>query len=468
VPIGRSRLATAAARDVATTWAAAQADDKARLEGLGLVLAHLGPLDTALLATALQRLDVEASHLLEVHRRHLLGMHTWTGDVSRAAHAVAAALGAQVAGLQKESRASLAVAGTGTITDPTGDAAFPQNALAQRTVDGMLRAHHLKTPKVRAFRLHSADGVLAVLTRPTDTAIHVHLVVYGQNGVDLYDLDSGRRIRHLVDAPSVNEPFTSARVAGPNLVASFDAGSDILAANGTLVRFLKAATVYAARDGIWSVRPFLPTSEVQRLADNGEPQGGPIEVPRGWYPVAVETDGTMLLATQTYDNAALWSPGRTQVQRLAGAPCLSNATADGAVAAFISGQGCVPDTVIVLSHSQRHDVRAPGRLTFFGTPAIDPTGRHIAVTLTNSQDADVLTDHVAIVDVATGKLSVLPTQVQATAEGWSPDGEWLLVRLADPEATGRLALWQIGGDGRLHSVRLPIDGDGLLAPASFG
>lgn len=466
VPIGARQLATAAARDVAKTWVAAKADDEARLTSLALVVTKLGSHDTPWLAQALHKLDLETVNALEHHRRHLRSMRTWAADTKHAAAAAATALNAQIAGLRAEAAHAADVAANATITDPTvaTGTATNLNTAAGRLIDAMLKSHHVRTPKIRSFRLHAADDVIAVLNRPTDTLIHLRLLVSSPGGLDLYDLDTSRHVGHVIDQP--NDQFNSVEIAGPNIVTSYDEATEVVAPSGHVLRRLDGAITYAASNGLWTVRLTPTSGTVQHLDDNGAALHAPIPFPHGWYPAGMEADGTMLLGGQSSE-LGLWSPGRSHVRPVA-AECATNLAAAGPVAAFVAGRACAPETLVVLTSSQRYDVQAPADLTYLGIPVIDSTGQHIAITLANSQGDGSLSPRLGIVDVATGELTLLPVSIEATPESWSPDGRWLLVRNADPLEPGRLALWQLGGDGRLRSVRLAISGDAILVPSSFG
>jgi hypothetical protein len=466
VPVARNQLATAAAQDVAKTWATAQADDEARLTSLSLVVTRLGSQDAQWLAQASRKLDIETANALEQHRRHLRSIRSWASDTKHAAAAAAAALAAQIAGLRDEAARASVIGDEATMTDPTVSfgAAASLTATAGRLIDAMLKHHHVRKPKIRSFRLHAADGVLAILSRPTDTLTHLRLLASSPGGLDLYDLDTGRHIGHVIDQPS--DQFNSVEIAGPNILTSYDGATEVVAPNGRILRRLDGTITYAVSDGLWTVRLTPTSGTVQHLDDTGSAVAAPTQFPRSWYPAAMEADGTMLLGGQSSE-LGLWSPGQTHVRPVS-AQCATNLAAAGQVAAFVAGRGCRPETLVVLTSSHRYDVQAPPDLTYLGIPVIDSTGQHIAITLANTEGGGSLSPRLGIVDLATAKLHLLPESIEATPEGWSPDGQWLLVRNADPLQPGRLALWRLNGDGRLHSVRLPVSGDAILAPSSFG
>lgn len=460
VPRVESHLAGDAAAWLQGQWSLATAYDAARQSTQAQAGEHAARADRQLLTDLVSAADDEEARRLEQIADDVRRHRSWSGDVHHAQTAVLSALAAEAHDL-RAGAAKPAVFFSGSYYSPSNvsDDTRRLEDTAGRLVAVCAQRHHVHAPSPGRVQLTAAGALLRRLERTTDEPVPLRLAVEGDAGLDIWNLMTGR-VEQQIDKVHLADGFITPRRVGASLLVEPAGHWLLVPPGGSRPIRLPAADQYlpAADGAVWSVSD----ATVRRLDDRGRPAGGRYALPTGYdLPFGASAD-SLLLARRIdpYDEASppvSWTPRSGRIVPLTGA-CDANAVATGHVVAYLpcnlAGYIAVLDTRTGVVRR----LRMPHRLlATIDVLLLSPDGRRLATEVTRSEGADPTQSTLAVVDVASGAVTLLPAGAPLA---WSADGSVLVIDAdVDPtpgtSSTEPLAYWTVGSS-RLAPIRISI------------
>ena len=234
----------------------------------------------------------------------------------------------------------------------------------------------------------------------------------------------------------------------------------------TVVGAAYGAAAAASQGDLW-LTAFLPGADIgaasgtiQEVTTAGQGVGPPSQLPSG-YVIDRAVKGGLLLAAYALGPGPvmdyLWDPVTGQVVRkftnviaaspgqIAWAPCL----------------GTCPLKIVRSPDGGSVNVRLPrGTWAVAGSFSSDQRLLAVQVTADPQPDGSAAATRLEVIDIATGRATVLPgTTVNSLigiSFGWQPDSDRLLAALALPSGFAELASWQPGDTHlSIQTLRLP-------------
>ena len=466
-PTARSRLADGAVASLVRAWSSAQTYDESRTALESRALQRAAPGDRSMYVRLVTALDKEEASRLRGIARDVRNGHTWTSDVHAAATRVDRALLAEAHDLDVDAgRTGVTFSSDLYLETPTQYTTQSLLLAAQGSIEQLSRRHHIRMQthaRAGTGRLTSADAVLARLDQLTDKPLDLRLAVSHDGTLDVWDLATGTGHRDVA-AGAENPDYTQPLLPlGSGVLFAAQDGSRLVNADGSSrrLRLPTRAEYLPAGDGsLW-----VATNGTWRHYDRtGRPTGPSYAGPAGFYGGAMAATADSLVFPQDLPamgvRAAVWTPSTGRL-RPVGRACYGAVTGARAAIAFV---GCdqLQLGVMDVKTGRLRTVHAPaGTVVDEVAMALSPDGSELAFRA-SPLDGDDISASLALLDVRTGKLSVIGHG--AIPLSWSEDGTTLLISndVGGSPYSLPLGYWRSGMD-RPEPIRIALTSQSMSA-----
>ena len=460
-PSARARLAGSSAAWLARTWSTAQAYDTSRTATEEHALERASAADVATYARVVSMLDREEASRLRALTRDVEAHRTWAGDVHAAAVAVRRALVSEAHDLDADAgRTSMTFRSDLYLETATQYATQSLQLTAQRSVEQLVRRHHLRMPlglPATSRLLSSATALIQQLDRVTDEPVDLRLAIGHDGALDMWDLATGKSrlgvAQAAADSADLFQPVI--RVGNGVLFATGDGFQVVRAGGGrqrlaapSSTQFVSAGdgSVWATYDGLW-----------RRYDGSGRPVGPQYRTPAGYSdsPIAGTSDSVVIFKDSPYGGtqAEVWTPSTGHLTPLPGS-CDAAITGARAAIAYV---GCDQLSVSVMDRRSgrvRTVHTPPGTVVDEAGMALSPDGTRLAFGA-GELNGDETKSSLVLLDARSGRMTVIAHGTSPLC--WSPDGSTLLVSsdVGDNVYSKPLGYWR-DGMTRPAPIRIPL------------
>jgi hypothetical protein len=451
VPAARTKLADHAAAWLRTEWALSTSYDDARFAAIEVVDNRAGVLDDPVVESAARATDTEEADALRRIASAMAGHRMWSTEGDHARDAAVASVRDQIAALRRDAQSRHP---STTFLVAPGHDRLASRATAR--INALAKHAGLRPEKqAPAVTLRPDQAALSRLSRLTDFATGLSLLLSGPEQLEIVDLDTGRRttLRTPDGEGDIQAWAGRIMVVNPHGVDAYDASGHL--------------TTHFADDNAEVLSRSGPTlwlggqRGVRQFAANGRPLTPWIAPPPGRSPVVAT--GNAVVTFHVMDGsgivAELWTPTTGAIRKLP-STCLDNwAVASRTIVPLPCGGDRAVTTVDAVTGELR-GIRLPGPVDESAAETfnpLSPNGHVLTVTLAH------LGLRSGLLDLRTGRYLPAPGGSSLTPAAWSVDGRWVLLADGSSFGNGRkpgLALWR-PDDGRTTSVRL-APGDSLF------